>query len=109
MDLEKALRQAIANDELVIYYQPKIDLKTGLITGTHALLRWDRGDAGIIMPDVFLPMAVKTGLIVPIGEWVLRRTCAQNRAWQDARLSIVPVSVNVTAEQCRQHITCPHQ
>jgi len=101
LDLEKALRQAVANDELVIYYQPKVDLKHGLITGMHALLRWDRGDAGIVMPDQFLPLANRTGLIVAIGEWVLRHACWQNRTWQEAGLPIVPVSVNVTAEQLR--------
>jgi len=101
LGLEKALRQAIENNELVLYYQPKVDLTHGLITGTHALLRWDRGDAGMVMPDQFLPLANKTGLIVPIGEWALRNACAQNRAWQDSGLPIVPVSVNVAAEQLK--------
>ncbi len=101
LDVEKALRHAISNDELEIYYQPKVELTNGIITGTHALLRWNRGESEVVMPDQFLPIAIKTGLIVPIGEWVLRRACAQNRAWQDAGLSIVPVSVNVTAEQLR--------
>ncbi len=99
--LEKALRQAIAKDELVIYYQPKVDLGDGLITGTHALLRWNRGESGMVMPNDFLPLASKTGLIVPIGEWVLRQACAQNRAWMDAGLSILPVSVKIIAEQLR--------
>ncbi|NWF35302.1 EAL domain-containing protein [Mariprofundus sp. KV] len=99
--LEKALRQAIANHELVIYYQPKVDLKDGIIIGTHALLRWNRGDAGMVLPDQFLPLANRTGLIVPIGEWVLRHACLQNRAWQESGLPIVPVSVNITAEQLR--------
>ena len=101
LSLEKALRQAISNSELVIYYQPKVDLKDGVIIGTHALLRWDRGDEGMVMPDQFLPLADKTGLIVPIGEWVLRHACLQNRQWQESGLPIVPVSVNVTAEQLR--------
>jgi len=101
MDVEKALRQAIGNDELLIHYQPKVELKNGIITGTHALLRWNRGGKGIIMPDIFLPIAIKTGLIVPIGEWVLRNACNQNKAWQDAGLSIVPVSVNVIGEQLK--------
>ena len=100
--VEKALRQAISNDELVIHYQPKVGVKDGLITGTHALLRWDRGsESGMFYPNQFLPIANKTGLIIPIGEWVLRRACTQNRTWQDAGLPIVPVSVNVTAEQLR--------
>lgn len=101
LDLEKALRQAIANNELVIHYQPKVGLKDGLIIGTHALLRWNRGESGLVLPDQFLPLAYRTGLIVVIGEWVLRRACSQNRSWMDLGLSIVPVSVNVTAEQLR--------
>jgi len=101
LDMEKALRRAVVNGELVVYYQPKVDLREGLITGTHALLRWDRGSDGILLPAQFLPLANKTGLIVSIGEWVLRQACAQNRAWQDAGLQVVPVSVNVTAEQLR--------
>jgi len=106
LKLEKALRQAISNDELLIYYQPKVDLKDGLITGTHALLRWNNGENGIILPDQFLPLANKTGLIVPIGEWVLRHACAQNRSWRDQGLPIVPVSVNVSAEQLRHADFC---
>ncbi|MDQ6998138.1 MAG: EAL domain-containing protein [Mariprofundus sp.] len=101
LKLEKALRQAISNDELLIYYQPKVELKNGLITGTHALLRWNNADTGIILPDQFLPLANKTGLIVQIGKWVLRQACAQNRTWKEMGLPIVPVSVNVTAEQLR--------
>ncbi len=101
LKLEKALRQAISNSELIIYYQPKVDLKNGLITGTHALLRWNNAESGIILPDQFLPLANKTGLIVPIGKWVLQHACAQNRQWREMGLPIVPVSVNVTAEQLK--------
>lgn len=101
LKLEKELRQAILNNELLIHYQPKVDLKSGLITGTHALLRWDRGSADILLPDQFLPLANKTGLIVSIGEWVLEHACTQNSLWKNAGLPIVPVSVNVTAEQLR--------
>ncbi|TLS75791.1 EAL domain-containing protein [Mariprofundus erugo] len=100
--LEKALRQALLNDQLLLYYQPKVDLKSGVMIGTHALLRWDRGDGELLLPAQFLPQAGKAGLIVPIGQWVLRTACRQSRAWQQAGLPIVPVSVNVTAEQLRQ-------
>jgi diguanylate cyclase (GGDEF)-like protein/PAS domain S-box-containing protein len=99
LDLEKSLRQAMSNNELMIYYQPKVDLKDGTIIGIHALLRWNSPDSGIVLPDQFLPLAVKTGLILPIGAWVLRHACTQNRAWQDQGIPIVPVSVNITAEQ----------
>lgn len=98
---EKALRQAIVNNELVIYYQPKVDLKEGEITGMHALLRWNRGAAGIVLPDQFLPMANRTGLIIPIGEWVLRKACQQNSTWQKQGLPTVPISVNITSEQLK--------
>ncbi len=101
LDMEKALRQALINNELVVYYQPKVDLKEGLIIGTHALLRWNRGSEGMLQPSQFLPLANKTGLIVSIGEWVLRQACAQSRVWLDAGLQVVPVSVNITAEQLR--------
>ena len=101
LHLEKELRQAIGQNELVIHYQPKVDLKDGLIIGMHALLRWDKGEAGIVLPDQFLPLAIKTGLIVAIGEWVLSNACMQNRAWQEAGLPIVPISVNITSEQLR--------
>jgi diguanylate cyclase (GGDEF)-like protein/PAS domain S-box-containing protein len=97
--LEKALRQAVSNNELLVYYQPKVDLKDGTIIGTHALLRWDSPDAGLVLPDQFLPLAVRTGLINPIGEWVLRHACSQNRAWQEQGIPTVPVSINITAEQ----------
>jgi diguanylate cyclase (GGDEF)-like protein/PAS domain S-box-containing protein len=99
LDLEKSLRQALSNNELIIYYQPKVDLKDGTIIGTHALLRWNSPDSGMVLPDQFLPLAVKIGLIIPIGRWVLHHACAQNRAWQDQGIPIVPVSVNITVEQ----------
>jgi diguanylate cyclase (GGDEF)-like protein/PAS domain S-box-containing protein len=99
VDLEKALRQAVSNNELLVYYQPKVDLKDGTIIGTHALLRWNNPDTGIVLPDQFLPLAVRTGLIKPIGEWVLRHACSQNKAWQEQGIPTVPVSVNITAEQ----------
>jgi diguanylate cyclase (GGDEF)-like protein/PAS domain S-box-containing protein len=99
LDMEKALRQAVSNNELLIYYQPKVDVKDGRIIGTHALLRWNSPDSGMVLPDQFLPLAVKTGLINSIGEWVLRNACSQNRTWQEQGIPIVPVSVNITSEQ----------
>lgn len=99
IDMEKALRKAVSNNELQIHYQPKVDLNDGTIIGTHALLRWNSPDSGMVLPDLFLPLAVKTGLINSIGEWVLRHACGQNRAWLEQGIPIVPVSVNITAEQ----------
>ncbi len=99
LGLEKSLRQAILKNEFLIYYQPKVDLKDSTIIGIHALLRWKNSDFGLILPDKFLPLAVKTGMINTIGEWVLRHACEQNRAWQEQGIPIVPVSVNITFEQ----------
>lgn len=102
LQLERALRQALAHDEFLVYYQPKVDLQDGRITGIHALLRWNNPDTGLVMPDEFLPLAIKTGLIVPISEWVLQRACSQNRRWQTGGLPVVPVSVNITADQLKR-------
>ena len=99
--LERALRQALEREEFQIYYQPKVHLQDGRITGMHALLRWNSPENGLVMPDTFVPLAIRTGLIVPIGEWVLRQACRQNAAWQHDGLPIVPVSVNITADQLR--------
>lgn len=101
--LERELRQAITRNELVIHYQPKMELKDGTIIGMHALLRWNRPGSEMAMPAQFLPLARKIGLIAPIGEWVLRQACKQNKAWQDAGLPIVPISVNVTGEQLQDN------
>ena len=102
LQLERSLRRALEKDEFEIFYQPKVDLKDGQIIGMHALLRWNSPDSGLILPDTFVPLAVRTGLIVPIGEWVLRQACSQNAAWQAEGLQIVPVSVNTTAEQLKR-------
>ena len=105
--LERALRQALEREEFQIYYQPKVHLQDGRITGMHALLRWNSPESGLVMPGTFVPLAVRTGLIVPIGEWVLRQACRQNVAWQRDGLPIVPVSVNITGEQLRRREFIP--
>lgn len=102
MLLETSLRQAITNNELVIHYQPIIDGLTGHTAGVEALVRWLHPERGLIPPMEFIPMAEETGLIVPIGEWVLRSACAQNKAWQDAGHRPVVVSVNLSGRQFRQ-------
>jgi diguanylate cyclase (GGDEF)-like protein/PAS domain S-box-containing protein len=97
--LESALRSALSRDELRLDYQPKIDLKTGEITGVEALLRWHHPDRGLIPPSQFIPIAEESGLIIPIGQWVLLEACRQARAWMDAGLPAVRVAVNVSALQ----------
>ena len=97
--LESGLRKALDNDELIVFYQPLIDLSTNKLIGMEALLRWQHPEKGMISPGDFIPLAEETGLIEPIGDWVLRAACEQNRKWQDAGYPAVKVSVNMSARQ----------
>ncbi|KVL04489.1 EAL domain-containing protein [Burkholderia cepacia] len=101
-ELENALHEAVANGELELYYQPKVDLKTGQISGVEALIRWRRPGIGVIPPDRFIPIAEETGLILPIGEWVLRTACAQAVAWRRDGHPPLRIAVNLSARQFRQ-------
>ncbi|CAB3779641.1 putative bifunctional diguanylate cyclase/phosphodiesterase [Pararobbsia alpina] len=101
-ELINALHQAIVQHELELYYQPKVDLGSGRVSGLEALLRWRRPGIGLIPPDSFIPLAEETGLIIPIGEWVLRTACAQAKAWHDAGHPDLIMAVNVSARQFRQ-------
>ena len=100
--LEHNLRRALERNELLLYYQPKVELATGAIVGAEALLRWQHPEWGLVLPRRFITIAEETGLIVPIGEWVLRTACLQNKKWQDAGLRAITVSVNLSARQFRQ-------
>jgi len=97
--LEGSLRHALSRNEFTLQYQPKIDLKTGEIAGVEALLRWKHPTRGLISPLQFVPIAEETGLIVPIGQWVLLQACRQTRAWMDAGLPPVRIAVNVSAAE----------
>jgi len=102
LSLESRLRKAIERDELLLHYQPQMDLYTGQIFGAEALLRWQNGDNGLISPKQFISLAEDTGLIIPIGEWVLYNSCKQNKFWQEAGLPPIRVSVNVSMNQFKQ-------
>jgi len=97
--LENELRGALERDEMVVYYQPLIDLHTRQVTAIEALVRWQHPTRGLVSPAKFIPIAEDNGLIIPIGEWVLRTACAQNRAWQLAGLPPIRMSVNLSARQ----------
>ncbi|THC46231.1 diguanylate cyclase [Massilia sp. Mn16-1_5] len=99
--LKNGLRDALARGQLFLEYQPQVDLATRRIVGVEALLRWQHPVYGRIDPGRFIPLAEETGMIVPIGDWVLRTACAQNRAWRDAGLPGVKTAVNLSARQLR--------
>lgn len=100
LNLESKLSRALENGEFQLYYQPQVHPQSGRVTGLEALLRWQHPEQGIIAPGAFIHLAEETGLIVPIGEWVLRTACMQAKAWQDQGLLPVPVGVNLSVKQC---------
>ena len=102
LTLEGMLRRALERGELALHYQPQVDLRTNRIFGCEALLRWNQPDLGMVGPAKFIPLAEETGLIVPIGEWVVRTACLQTKAWQNAGLPAITVAVNISARQFRE-------
>lgn len=96
---QEELRQAIVNDQLVLHYQPQVDVMTGEVTGVEALVRWNHPARGMVPPAEFIPMAEENGLIVPLGLWVLSEACRQARKWQDMGLAPLRMAVNVSAKQ----------
>ena len=100
--LETALRQALAKQELSVHYQPQVDLKSGRIVGMEALLRWQSPQLGNVSPVEFIPVAEETGLILPIGEWVLRAACRQTKAWHDTGFPPMQIAVNISGKQLLQ-------
>jgi diguanylate cyclase (GGDEF)-like protein/PAS domain S-box-containing protein len=106
LTLESSLRQALGKKELFLMYQPQMDIATGRITGLEALLRWQHPELGLVPPDRFIRIAENSGLIIPIGEWVLRTACSQSRKWQDEGLPAAQIAVNVSAVQFRQEDFC---
>ena len=102
LTLESELRQAINRQEFLLHYQPRVDMVSGEITGMEALVRWQHPVQGLLYPTKFIPVAEESGLIVPLGEWVLRTACEQNKAWQLAGLKPVSIAVNLSARQFKQ-------
>ncbi|PAE38057.1 putative bifunctional diguanylate cyclase/phosphodiesterase [Bacillus sp. 7884-1] len=99
MVLEKALRKALQSNEIKIVYQPKMDIETKTIIGMEALVRWESSELGMISPAEFIPLAEETGIILPLGEWVLKTACLQNKIWQDMGYTPITVSVNISMRQ----------
>ncbi|WP_144144445.1 EAL domain-containing protein [Paraburkholderia sp. BCC1884] len=102
LNLERRLRRALRDNEFLLHYQPQVDIETGQIVGTEALVRWRDPEFGLIAPSAFIPLAEESGLIGPLSEWVLREACRQNKAWQDEGLPPARVSVNLSARVFQQ-------
>ncbi|XID93532.1 putative bifunctional diguanylate cyclase/phosphodiesterase [Paenibacillaceae bacterium WGS1546] len=102
LTIQHELRRALDHGEFVLYYQPQYDLASGQIVGMEALVRWMHPERGLISPGEFIPAAEESGLILPLGEWVIREACRQNKAWQDDGLLRIPISVNLSFKQFSQ-------
>ncbi|MDP3301775.1 MAG: EAL domain-containing protein [Sulfuricurvum sp.] len=102
LSLQNGLRNAIKNEEFVLYYQPQMNLKTGMIIGAEALVRWKHPEDGLRSPLEFIPIAEESGLIVPMGEWILRTACKQAKEWHEQGMSDFTIAVNLSARQFRE-------
>jgi diguanylate cyclase (GGDEF)-like protein len=102
LNLERALRKAVERNEFELHYQPQVDIRNGKVLGVEALLRWRQPDKGLLVPHAFIGLAEQTGLIEPIGEWVLKEACQQGRIWQDLGFSTIQVAVNIALCQFRK-------
>ncbi len=103
LTLERSLRQALEQGQFLLYYQPQVEIASGRIVGAEALIRWKHPERGLVSPATFIPLAEETGLIVPLGEWVLRQACDQALAWRAAGLPPLRMAVNVSAQQFRDN------
>jgi len=102
LSMETNLRRALEREELILHYQPQVDLNTGRVTGLEALVRWQHPELGLIPSSEFIPLAEETGLILPLGKWALYTACARMKEWQDAGLGPISIAVNLSARQFRQ-------
>jgi diguanylate cyclase (GGDEF)-like protein/PAS domain S-box-containing protein len=101
LNMENALRRALTRQEFCLHYQPQVEVGSGRIIGVEALLRWQHAEMGMVLPGQFIPLLEETGLIIPVGEWVVRRACEDSMAWQGAGYAPIPVAVNLSARQFR--------
>jgi len=102
LSTENSLRKALARGEFVLHYQPQVGLESGAVVGLEALIRWNSVELGMVSPTSFIPIAEETGLIIPIGEWVLRTACTQNKQWQNQGFPPLRMAVNISARQFRE-------
>jgi EAL domain-containing protein (putative c-di-GMP-specific phosphodiesterase class I) len=100
--IENQLRKALARNEFQLYYQAQVDIRRRKVVGVEALVRWVHPEKGLVSPLSFIPLAEETGLIVPIGQWILRTACTQNRIWQTAGFTPVRMTVNISSVQFRE-------
>ena len=105
--LESGLRRALENDEFILHYQPKINVRTEKIVGVEALIRWQCPESGLISPGEFIPVAEESRLIIPIGEWALRTACRQLKIWQELGFSSLGMAVNLSGHQFNQKNLVP--
>ncbi len=101
LEFEQGLRHALQNGEFLLYFQPRVNTATAIVTGAEALLRWQHPERGLVLPDNFIPLLEDTGLVIPVGEWVLHEACLQGRRWHDAGNDSLNVSVNLSMKQFR--------
>jgi len=102
LQMERSIRKALEKNEFSLFYQPKVDISTGIITGAEALIRWVHPMYGFIPPNEFIPIAEESGLIIPIGEWVLNTACKQHKVWMDSGYKDLTIAVNISAKQFQQ-------
>jgi diguanylate cyclase (GGDEF)-like protein len=101
--LEGDIRRAMERNEFMLYYQPQVDALEGRMIGVEALIRWHHPEKGMVPPSDFIPLAEQSGLIIPISEWIIETACSQSRKWRQEGLSPIPISINLTSHQFRQH------
>jgi EAL domain-containing protein (putative c-di-GMP-specific phosphodiesterase class I) len=102
LQMEDNLGKALEREEFHLHYQPKLDLSSGKITGVEALIRWEHPEKGMVSPNEFIPFAEKSGMIIPIGEWIIRTACMQNNMWKKEGFYLIIMAVNLSARQLYQ-------